>query len=267
MHAVAKVLPALVLVASAFVGGPAAAQSGCDGFWVDPQGNLDVPNESGGMELTLHAPAGCSYTLSAASAFRWLYVDPEELTMQGTAESIHISWDPGDHTEPRSGQVRIAGPNDVQFIGVRQAPGCSYRVSQDTFYFDREAHGGSFLVSTNTGCAWTASTGDSWVSVGASHTGTQTVVFSIEANPATEGRVGRIDITGGASVLVTQAATTGGTDPGSRPLGDPSRGGHGSGESIPGFSDEELAEMPAPPAALLFLALGLAAVLAARRRR
>lgn len=242
----------------------AGAAAACDSFWVEPQGNLEVPNESGGIDVTLHGPAGCSYTLSASSALRWLYVYPEEVTLQGTTEEVSISWDPGDHTEPRTGQVRIAGPNDVQFINVRQAARCPFTVSQEDFFFDKDSHGGSFLVSTNTGCTWTASSGDPWISVGTSATGTQTVFFSVEANPSSEGRVGRISIGSGASVLVTQAGATSGTDPGARPPGE--GGGHGSGDSIPGFSDEQLAELPAPPAALMLTALGLGAVLARRRR-
>src|SRR5262245_46000566 len=66
---------------------------------------------------------------------------------------------------------------------------------------------GSFTVTSQGGCAWTASSGAGWITItsGASGSGNGTVAFTVSANTATTSRTGTITA-GGQTFTVTQAA-------------------------------------------------------------
>ncbi len=63
-------------------------------------------------------------------------------------------------------------------------PACTYAVSTSSQSFGASGGAGSVRVTTQSGCAWSASTGASWISIssGASGTGSGTVRYVVRAN-------------------------------------------------------------------------------------
>jgi hypothetical protein len=71
---------------------------------------------------------------------------------------------------------------------------------------------GAFNVSTTTGCAWIATTGDSWIGItSGTGSGSGTVTFTVQANPNPSSRQGTISVEG-AAFGVNQAGSAPPTD-------------------------------------------------------
>ena len=91
-------------------------------------------------------------------------------------------------------------------VTVRQDPElCSYILSPTSQTFSSSGGSGSVSVSALTGCAWSASSNNSWITIvsGGSGNGTGTVSYSVSANPSTSSRTGTMTI-GGQTFTVTQ---------------------------------------------------------------
>src|SRR5271157_4367271 len=88
---------------------------------------------------------------------------------------------------------------------------CTYSLSPSSASPGAAVGTGTVAVTAGTGCAWTATSNASWISVtaGASGTGNGAVSYSVAANTATSSRTGTLTI-GGQTFTVTQAASGGG---------------------------------------------------------
>lgn len=84
------------------------------------------------------------------------------------------------------------------------APSCTYAISPTSQTVPAAGGSGSVSVTTASGCAWTASSRVSWITItsGASGTGNGSVAFSVAANPGGT-RDGTLSI-GGQTFSVTQ---------------------------------------------------------------
>jgi hypothetical protein len=83
------------------------------------------------------------------------------------------------------------------------ASSCTFGVNPDRQRFDRSGGSEVFTVDTQSGCAWTASTSDSWIHLtSAQGTGRGEVRYTVERNNDTE-RTGAITV-GGATLRVEQ---------------------------------------------------------------
>ena len=84
---------------------------------------------------------------------------------------------------------------------------CIYNLSPKSKGLSAKAASASVRVKTKPGCAWTASSSESWLTItsGESGTGTGSVKYSAEANTVTSSRMGTITIAEQA-FTVTQAA-------------------------------------------------------------
>ena len=83
---------------------------------------------------------------------------------------------------PRSGNVTIAG----QTVSISQHGTCStYDVSPTSFDFDGAGGTGTIMVTSATGCAWTAVSNDPWITVvsGSAGAGAGTVSILVAENP------------------------------------------------------------------------------------
>jgi hypothetical protein len=95
----------------------------------------------------------------------------------------------------RSGVLRVAG-RDIQV--TQAAPGCSFSVSSPSAAFPSDGGQGSVAVSAPAGCAWTASTSESWISIsqGASGQGAGSVTYVVARQAAADVRTGVIRVAG-----------------------------------------------------------------------
>jgi hypothetical protein len=109
---------------------------------------------------------------------------------------------------PRTGSITAAG----QTVTVTQAgvsSGCSYSLSSTSNSVPPNSGTGTLSATTAAGCAWSAVSNASWLTVtsGLSGFGNGTVGYSFAANPITAPRSGAILISG-QTFTVTQAGAT-----------------------------------------------------------
>jgi len=150
-----------------------------------------------GTPIGVTAAAGCTWT--AASGVSWITL----LTGQtGTGNGV-VTYTVLANTGPaRSGTLTVAG----QTVTISQNSGCTYTINPTSQAFPTEGGtGGPVTVTTQSGCAWTAASNVSWITItsGATRTGTGTVTFTVAANTG-GARTGTLTIAG-STFTVTQA--------------------------------------------------------------
>ncbi|MCX5885618.1 MAG: DUF1566 domain-containing protein [Proteobacteria bacterium] len=84
---------------------------------------------------------------------------------------------------------------------------CTYSISPTSKSFDANGGASSVIVSTPTGCAWTATSNASWISItsGSNGTGNGVVNYSVSANTNTSSRTGTMTVAE-QTFTVTQSA-------------------------------------------------------------
>jgi hypothetical protein len=180
-----------VLVAGQIV---AVTQSAGCSFAVDPL-SQSFSAQGGGGSATIDSAAGCAWT--ASSEVPWV-------TLTGpTSGSGHggISFTVAALTGPaRSGTITVAGAQ----IAVSQSAGCLFALAPQSQQVD--PGGGDLAVSVTAadGCAWTAASGVTWITVtsGASGSGNGIVKLTVAAS-SSGSRTGTVTIAGQA-FTVTQ---------------------------------------------------------------
>ncbi|MGJ5818429.1 BACON domain-containing protein [Paludibaculum fermentans] len=105
--------------------------------------------------------------------------------------------------------VRVGGqPSQAGItLPAKPRPGtCSYSLAPASVQFSASGGSGTVSVTTSTACAWTAASEASWVRItaGASGTGSGTITYSVDANPAAATRSASITVAGQIHT-VTQA--------------------------------------------------------------
>ena len=98
-------------------------------------------------------------------------------------------------TDPNAADNRMT-LNNTAFTVANFRQGCTYALTPSSASFGAAGGSGSFGVSTDTGCAWTASESLGWVGItsGTSGSGPGTVSYSVEANASASPRSGNINV-------------------------------------------------------------------------
>jgi murein DD-endopeptidase MepM/ murein hydrolase activator NlpD len=73
---------------------------------------------------------------------------------------------------------------------------CAYSVSPPSASFSSSGGPGSFSVTTQTGCGWSASIDVGWITTSSSGTGSGTVNYSVAQNSSTGSRTGHVNVQG-----------------------------------------------------------------------
>lgn len=169
-------------------------QSGSCTFSISPQ-HQNMSNAGGSTSVAVSGPTGCSWT--ASSNAPWISVS-SGATGSGNG-TVQLTVTANADTD-RHGTVTIAG----ETFTIDQSGGCSTSLSPTSQSLPATGGSGSFAVSTNLSCAWTATTNVPWLHVtsGASGNGPGTVRFSADANTGAT-RTGTITA-GGQSFTVTE---------------------------------------------------------------
>lgn len=179
---------------------------------------------AGGIGLTVAVTAGPGCTWTAASSDPWLIITAGASGSGNGTVTFSVAANPTTGT--RIGTLTIAG----QLFTVTQAallapappppsppptppPSCSASLGATSHSLTLLGGSGSVAVTIPAGCAWTATTPDTWITItaGASGTGNGTVSFAAGLNLGNT-RQGTITIAGVAFV-VTQAGLLGGSTP------------------------------------------------------
>jgi len=162
-----------------------------------PTSSVNVAIAGGSTVVNIQADAGCSW--AAASNVAWLAVTGTGVGIGNGSVTINVSANPG---AARSGTVTIAG----RTFTVSQAGSCAASLNPSSATIAVAGGAGpSIAVTIPSGCAWTASTTDTWLSIsqGASGNGNGAVAFSATANTG-NARTGSLTIAG-LTFAVTQA--------------------------------------------------------------
>ncbi len=154
---------------------------------------------AGSGTVGVTAQTGCSWT--AASGAAWITVTSGASGSASGQVGFSVTANPT--TSSRSGAITIGGrPFNVTQTGQS----CTYSISPVNTSVSASAATGNFNVTALTGCAWTATSSGSWITItsGATGSGNGPVGYSIAANPNVASRTGSISV-GGQTYTVNQA--------------------------------------------------------------
>jgi hypothetical protein len=163
--------------------------------------SIAVP--AGGSSGSVTVTAGQSCAWMATSSVAWVTVTSGTSGTGNGAVSYGVQANTGT---ARSGTISIAG----KAFTVNQAdgtPSCAYQLSATGTSVSAAATSGSVNVTAGSGCAWSAVSNASWITVtgGTPGSGSGAVTFSVAANNTASQRSGTITIDG-QTYTVEQAA-------------------------------------------------------------
>jgi PKD repeat protein len=145
--------------------------------------------DAGSGSFSVTTQTGCTWT--AASDSSWV-----TLTATGSPGSGTVNYTVGANNtgSPRTGHISV---KDKTFTISQEAKAsvCTYGLSPDNRSFTADASSGSFSVTTQTGCTWTAASDSSWVTLTATGSpGSGTVNYTVGANNTGSPRTGHISV-------------------------------------------------------------------------
>jgi hypothetical protein len=158
------------------------------------------PAAGGTSTVSVMTNASCAWT--SASNASWITI-PSGASQTGPGS---VTLGIGANTAAaRTGTATIAGQT---FTVSQSAAPCTFSIAPSTLDFPAAGGNGSTAVTAGGGCAWTASTTFSWITIteGASGVGSGTVKFTVSSNAAAA-RSGTITA-GGQTLTVTQQAAS-----------------------------------------------------------
>jgi hypothetical protein len=183
-----------------------------------------VPHAGSQVTLTVVAERECSWT--ATSEATWAKVAPAAGQGQATV-SVTVSANPD--ASVRSGAIAI---NETRLSLTQEAAPCRFQLGSSQSQMSHTGGRTSVNISAPNGCAWRASSSDTWARLlSDSGTGSGTVEIDVSANSGAE-RTATISIADQSMVLVQAARAsnlpgcTTGLDPNDRTFGP--TGGDGS---------------------------------------
>ena len=178
-------------------------EPGCD-YTVTPA-TIEVGNQGGTGTLAIRAPGVCAWAVENSAG--WVSLTGERSGTGngnlGYAVATHEGFD------YRYATLTVAGKSvTVSQAGRPLPPVCSYSVSPAATSAPATGGPGSIAVAAPAGCAWTATSQASWITItsGASGSGGGAFGFVVAANAGTAVRAGSMSA-GGQGIVVTQAGT------------------------------------------------------------
>jgi hypothetical protein len=154
--------------------------------------------DGGDQAVPVTAPRGCSWTVTSAA--NWISV-PVDSGSGSARLAFTVQANPG---APRSGRLTVAD----QTITIAQSTGiqaCSYSISPVTQVIAALGGPAAVAVTAASGCAWSATSNASWISVQAGSTGagngSVTIVVTPNTGPARSGTA----LVAGQTVTINQA--------------------------------------------------------------
>ena len=162
---------------------------------------LSAPATGASHAVSVAAGDGCSW--SATSSVPWITITSGAAGSGDGTIALNVA---ANTAGSRIGTVLVAR----QLLTVSQAGagGCGYAISPTSQSFDSAGGPGTTVtVSTNAGCAWTASSSAPWITVtaGATGNGNGSVGFSVASNTGSA-RIGTLTIAG-ETFTVAQAGS------------------------------------------------------------
>ena len=170
-------------------------------FSISPTSLQLAPFAGANGSSTVTTSNGCAWT--ATSNTSWITVTSGA---QGTTSGqVTFTVAPSTVTSQRLGSLTIA----TRTFAVTQVGNtCSYTLTPSTKSIGGEGGTGSITVTAASGCPWTATTSQSWISVSGTGTASGSASYTVSANTTGTSRQGTISI-GTKSFTITQGVPTG----------------------------------------------------------
>jgi hypothetical protein len=198
-------------------------QSGATCSYAILPSSLNVSASSGFSTISVAAGSGCSWT--SVSSNSWISVTSGTSGV-GSGSTV-FTYGANLNTTSRSGFIIIDG---LTFTLNQAAASCIYSITPTAAHYLDTTSSGNISVTAGTGCAWTAVSNDSFITVnsGSPGSGNGTVNYTIAANVTTSSRTGTLTVAGSTftvtqdgtvpcsysiSPLTTSFTSTGGTTP------------------------------------------------------
>jgi len=152
--------------------------------------SASVTASGGSLTVGLTTGATCTWTVQSLAS--WITVTSLSTGSGPTVVALTVAPNSGN---ARTGTVQVAN----QTFTVNQAAPCSYSVKPERFNVKNTGDTGLRIdVATTAGCAWTAVSNATWITItaGASGTGSGVTMFNVAANPTSGDRSSTITIAG-----------------------------------------------------------------------
>jgi all-beta uncharacterized protein/BACON domain-containing protein len=142
-----------------------------------------------GAPISVATASGCAWTATTSAG--WITILSGATGTGDGSVSYSVQANTGS---ARTGTLTVAG----QSVSISQSAPCSYSISPSNDTIDKAARTGTVSVTTQSGCAWTAVSNASWITItnGSSGTGNGTVTFTVPANTTGSDRTGTLTIAG-----------------------------------------------------------------------
>ena len=178
-------------------------QIGACTFQANPTAQT-VPAAAGGpFNFAVNATAGCNWTASRG-ANDWITITSGSGTGNGT---VTFTVAANASTNSRNGAITVGTATHT--VTQSGATNCTYQINPNGANFGAAGGSGSFAITTQTGCQWTANASDNWITVNANGTGNGNIGYTVAANSSTNQRTGFI-FAGGQTYTITQSGAAAG---------------------------------------------------------
>jgi len=177
-------------------------QPGAACFYTFVPSNVVVAAAGDFLVANLNTLAGCPWTLVNTNTWIEIFSDTSGV---GATDFAFLVYD-NPTGASRTGRITSAG----QTFTIRQSGlPCSFTLSATNAAHGAAAVSSSLIVDSLTGCPWTVSNLNNWITFpgGTNYAGSNTLNYSVGANPLAVGRAGQVMIAG-QLFTVTQAGVT-----------------------------------------------------------
>jgi hypothetical protein len=175
---------------------PAAA------FQVSPT-TANFNDSDGNGTINVTTQAGCQWT--AATQASWITIT-SGATGTGNGQ-VKYDVARNNSTNPRTNTIVVAGQSVTVNQSGKPPDPCSYQIQPTAATFSAAGGGGTVNLTTADGCAWTATSQATWITITAGDTGTGTgqVKYLVAVNATLANRVGTLTVAA-QTVTITQFA-------------------------------------------------------------
>ncbi|HEX8288818.1 MAG TPA: BACON domain-containing carbohydrate-binding protein [Pyrinomonadaceae bacterium] len=156
--------------------------------------STNIGAAGGAGSFNVNSGTGCTW--SAASNESWITITTASGSGNGAVQFTVAA----NASSTRTGTITVNGQTHT----ITQANGCTFSIAPSSKNFNSAGGTGSFAITaSDSGCAWTATTSESWITVNnATGTGSGTINYTVQANTGIA-RSGTITV-GGKTYSVTQ---------------------------------------------------------------
>lgn len=190
-------------------------QSSC-GFPYSPS-TAEYSQSSNTGSFYVNSASGCDWDARVSPGSSWITItSPNPYTGLVQPETINFSIAANSSDVPRTGYISFGNDTGSRNrFSITQDGTCTYYISTNEDFFPVSGGNDTIQVSTQTGCAWSATSDTTWISFGSNQTGTGSgsFTFTVAPNSGNASLLGDIQVMGATSsqIITVYVGSPGGT--------------------------------------------------------